>query len=66
MGGLHLRLWLQEAKPELVSDFELPRAVWGSRFVDGLSSLLAQCHDADALKQRAEMMGDLGHIGRQS
>lgn len=48
-----------EASPELVSELE-PRAIWGSRFADGLSSLLAQSNDADALKQRAEMMGDSG------
>jgi len=49
---------VKEAAPRIViDDFRIPRPVWSSRFVDGISSLIAEASDLKMLRKRAEAMG---------
>lgn len=53
---------VKEAAPRIViDDFRIPRPVWSSRFVDGISSLIAEAKDLKMLRKRAEAMG-FSHI----
>eukprot|EP00435_Cladocopium_sp_Y103_P045546 s1188_g13.t1 len=48
---------LEAAPRVIIDDFNSPRTVWSSRFVDGLSALIAEVADAKILRSRAEAMG---------